>query len=63
MVDLDMTVEEVDAVTGAPLGRPKTATLRTNDLAGLDLALLISENTRQVLRGETIRPPFHCPSL
>ena len=31
------TVDEVDAITGPALGRPKSATFRTIDLAGLDI--------------------------
>ena len=31
------TVEEIDAITGPALGRPKSATFRTADLAGLDV--------------------------
>ena len=31
------TIDEVDAVTGPALGRPKSATFRTLDLAGLDI--------------------------
>ena len=33
----DYTVEEVDAITGPAIGRPKSATFRTLDLAGLDI--------------------------
>lgn len=33
----DFTVEEIDAVTGAVIGRPKSATFRTLDIAGLDV--------------------------
>ena len=31
------TVEEIDAITGAAIGRPKSATFRTADIAGLDV--------------------------
>ncbi|MEQ1868822.1 MAG: 3-hydroxyacyl-CoA dehydrogenase NAD-binding domain-containing protein [Vicinamibacterales bacterium] len=31
------TIEEIDAITGPPLGRPKSATFRTMDIAGLDI--------------------------
>jgi 3-hydroxyacyl-CoA dehydrogenase len=31
------TVEEIDAITGPAIGRPKSATFRTADLAGLDI--------------------------
>ncbi len=33
---LDLTVEEVDKLTGPVIGRPKSATFRTADLVGLD---------------------------
>jgi 3-hydroxyacyl-CoA dehydrogenase len=31
------TIEEIDAITGPALGRPKSATFRTMDIAGLDV--------------------------
>ncbi|MGY5351367.1 3-hydroxyacyl-CoA dehydrogenase/enoyl-CoA hydratase family protein [Wenyingzhuangia sp. IMCC45533] len=34
--DLDLTVEEVDKLTGPIIGRPKSATFRTVDVVGLD---------------------------
>jgi 3-hydroxyacyl-CoA dehydrogenase len=33
----DYTIEEIDAITGPAIGRPKSATLRTLDIAGLDI--------------------------
>ncbi|HCQ30422.1 MAG TPA: 3-hydroxyacyl-CoA dehydrogenase, partial [Flavobacteriales bacterium] len=33
--EMDMTVEEVDKLTGPVLGRPKSATFRTCDVVGL----------------------------
>jgi 3-hydroxyacyl-CoA dehydrogenase len=38
------TVEEIDAITGPALGRPKSATLRTIDIAGLDVLTHVAEN-------------------
>ncbi len=35
----EYTVEEIDAATGPAIGRPKSATFRTLDIAGLDIAL------------------------
>ncbi len=35
----DYTIEEIDAATGPAIGRPKSATFRTLDIAGLDVAL------------------------
>src|SRR5690606_37476935 len=34
--ELDMTIEEVDKLTGPVIGRPKSATFRTVDVVGLD---------------------------
>tara|TARA_R110000868_G_scaffold24516_2_gene96708 strand:- start:1945 stop:4350 length:2406 start_codon:yes stop_codon:yes gene_type:complete len=34
--DMDMTVEEVDKLSGPVIGRPKSATFRTIDVVGLD---------------------------
>jgi 3-hydroxyacyl-CoA dehydrogenase len=36
------TIEEIDAITGPVLGRPKSATLRTADIAGLDVLLHVA---------------------
>ena len=33
---MDLTVEEVDKLTGPVIGRPKSATFRTVDVVGLD---------------------------
>jgi 3-hydroxyacyl-CoA dehydrogenase len=37
MQELDLSVEEVDALTGTAVGWPKSATFRTIDLVGLDI--------------------------
>ncbi|PWV98003.1 3-hydroxyacyl-CoA dehydrogenase [Paenibacillus cellulosilyticus] len=42
-----LTVEEVDALTGPALGRPKTATFRMLDLVGLDTLLHVVDNVRE----------------
>jgi 3-hydroxyacyl-CoA dehydrogenase len=55
------TVEEVDKLTGPLLGRPKTGTFRLNDVIGIDVMALVSDNLygmipddedREVLKGE-----------
>jgi 3-hydroxyacyl-CoA dehydrogenase len=38
------TIEEIDAITGPALGRPKSATFRTMDIAGLDVLAHVAEN-------------------
>ena len=37
MQEMDMTIEEVDALTGQSVGWPRSATFRTIDLVGLDI--------------------------
>ncbi len=43
------TVEEVDAITGPTIGRPKTATFRLLDLVGLDVAQHVSDNLAELI--------------
>jgi 3-hydroxyacyl-CoA dehydrogenase len=37
MQEMDLSIEDVDALTGDPVGWPKSATFRTIDLVGLDI--------------------------
>ena len=39
-----LTIDDVDAITGPAIGRPKTATFRTMDLAGLDVLAHVARN-------------------
>lgn len=59
--DLDMTVEEVDKLTGPVIGRPKSATFRTVDVVGLDtlvhVANGIHENCKNDERIELFKLP------
>jgi 3-hydroxyacyl-CoA dehydrogenase len=48
----EYTIEEVDAITGEAIGRPKSATFRTLDLAGIDILGHVIRNIGQKL------PPF-----
>lgn len=41
---LGLTIEEVDAITGPFLGRPRTGSFRLNDLVGLDIMEDIAHN-------------------
>ena len=43
-LDNGYTVEEVDALTGPLIGRPKTATFNLNDLVGFDIAVGVARN-------------------
>jgi 3-hydroxyacyl-CoA dehydrogenase len=50
MQEMDLTIEEVDALTGQAIGWPKSATFRTIDLVGLDiLGHVVSNMTAEKL--------------
>ncbi len=53
-------VEEIDAITGPALGRPKSATFRTMDIAGLDVLALVVRNLYDRLP-EGVRESFAVP--
>jgi 3-hydroxyacyl-CoA dehydrogenase len=55
------TIEEVDAITGPPIGRPKSATFRTLDLAGIDILAHVVRNLHERLDDETARGVFVLP--
>jgi 3-hydroxyacyl-CoA dehydrogenase len=52
MQDMDLSIEDVDALTGTALGWPKSATFRTIDLVGLDILSHVVSNMRSHVRDE-----------
>ncbi|MBW5448276.1 3-hydroxyacyl-CoA dehydrogenase [Cohnella sp. CFH 77786] len=63
MVEKGYTVEEVDAVTGPALGRPKSATFRTLDLVGLDTFLHVADNVFENTADEADKAAFAAPGV
>jgi 3-hydroxyacyl-CoA dehydrogenase len=59
----DYSVEEIDALTGPLLGRPRSATLRTADVVGLDTLVRIADFLHEALRHDTQRDIFRIPSV
>jgi 3-hydroxyacyl-CoA dehydrogenase len=57
------TIEEVDAITGPALGRPKSATFRTLDLAGVDILAHVVHNLYERLPDEAARSQFVLPAF
>ena len=47
------TVEEIDAITGPAIGRPKSATFRTVDIAGLDILVHVANDLAARLPART----------
>jgi 3-hydroxyacyl-CoA dehydrogenase len=54
-IDNDYTVEEVDAITGQLIGRPKTATFNLNDLVGYDIAVHVARNLYDAIPDDPAR--------
>src|SRR6267154_514756 len=52
MQELDLTIEEVDALTGPAVGWPRSATFRTIDLVGLDILGHVVRNMTENVRDE-----------
>jgi 3-hydroxyacyl-CoA dehydrogenase len=66
MREMDLTIEEVDALTGQAVGWPKSATFRTIDLVGLDiLGHVVGNMTTKVHdeRGDFRLPDFFTQML
>ena len=54
MQELDLTIEEVDALTGPAVGWPRSATFRTIDLVGLDILGHVVANMKSDRVGRTL---------
>ena len=61
MQELDLSIEEVDALTGSAAGWPKSATFRTIDLVGLDVLASVVSNFLRNVRDE--RSDLEVPSF
>jgi 3-hydroxyacyl-CoA dehydrogenase len=59
----EYTIEEIDAITGPALGRPKSATFRTADIAGLDVLGHVARNLGERLTDDDERAAFRLPPL
>jgi 3-hydroxyacyl-CoA dehydrogenase len=44
MMEQDLTIEQVDALTGTPIGWPRTGTFRLGDLVGVDVLAHVATN-------------------
>jgi 3-hydroxyacyl-CoA dehydrogenase len=59
----EYTIEEIDAMTGPAIGRPKSATFRTMDIAGLDVFAHVARNLAERLERPEDRAVFALPPL
>jgi 3-hydroxyacyl-CoA dehydrogenase len=58
-----LTIPEVDALFGPPMGRPKTAMFKTADLVGLDTLAHVAQNTYDLVPNDEARSDFVMPDF
>ncbi|MBA4072272.1 MAG: 3-hydroxyacyl-CoA dehydrogenase [Gemmatimonas sp.] len=58
MEEFNLTIDEVDGLTGQLIGRAKTATFRTGDLSGLDVLAHVSAGLSQATGEDFALPPW-----
>jgi len=61
--ELDLTVEEVDSLSGPIIGRPKSATFRTCDLVGLDTLIHVANGVFENCPDDEMRSNFKLPDF
>ncbi|NQX98313.1 MAG: 3-hydroxyacyl-CoA dehydrogenase, partial [Flavobacteriales bacterium] len=59
--EMDLTVEEVDKLTGPVLGRPKSATFRTCDVVGLDTLVHVANGLDEHCKNDEVHSLFTMP--
>src|SRR6202051_563731 len=57
MQEMDLSIEDVDALTGQAVGWPRSATFRTIDLVGLDILGHVVSNMVRMAAGGSPPPP------
>jgi len=63
MTDGGYTIEEVDAITGPLIGRPRSATFRTADVVGLDTLADVATYLLEAVVDDESRDSFQLPEL
>lgn len=61
--EMDLTVEEIDKLTGPVLGRPKSATFRTCDVVGLDTLVHVANGLKANCPDDEERALFEVPEF
>ena len=63
MAKLDLSIDEVDKLTGPVINRPKSATFRTSDVVGLDTLIKVATNLHEGLKDDEARDIFKLPPV
>ena len=61
--ELELTVDEIDLLTGPMIGRPKSATFRTCDLVGLDTLIHVANGVRENCPNDEMHEKLSAPSF
>lgn len=59
---LGLTIDEVDALTGTVIGRPKSATFRTADVVGIDTLVKVAKGVADNCPADEAKDVFTIPS-
>jgi 3-hydroxyacyl-CoA dehydrogenase len=62
MLEDGLAPEDVDSITGAPMGHPKSASFRTADLVGVDTFVHVADNCYTSLTEDEEREIFKVPA-
>ena len=60
---MELSVAEVDAITGPLIGRPKTGTFRLTDLVGLDVMVHVNNNLYPAIPHDSYRELLKTPAV
>jgi 3-hydroxyacyl-CoA dehydrogenase len=63
MQEMDLTIDEIDKLTGPVLGRPKSATFRTADVVGLDTLALVANGLKANCPDDEENALFELPAF
>ena len=63
MFEEGYTIDEVDAITGPPMGRPRSATFRLGDIIGLDVLVDVANNVYENASNDEQREVFRVPDF
>tara|TARA_R110002012_G_scaffold64021_9_gene168452 strand:+ start:1800 stop:4190 length:2391 start_codon:yes stop_codon:yes gene_type:complete len=61
--EMDLTVEEIDKLSGPVIGRPKSATFRTVDVVGLDTLVHVANGIAENCKDDERREQFTLPDF
>ncbi|MBK7122564.1 MAG: 3-hydroxyacyl-CoA dehydrogenase/enoyl-CoA hydratase family protein [Chitinophagaceae bacterium] len=62
MEKLQLNVDEIDALTGPVIGRPKSATFRTGDVVGIDTLVKVAKGVHDNCPGDEAKDQFSIPA-